>query len=111
MPSVDLTIGEQDFTIEFDLINETTNGPFDLTNFDSRLYIKTTNFVTDIVPGGIAILPLGNPQDGVLLWNVQASHIPSLAGQYYGMIVMSNLINSEIRKSRRFNIRVERKLD
>jgi len=111
MPSVDLTIGEQDFTVEFDMINETSNGPFDLTDFDSRLFIKTTNFVTEIVPGGIAILPLGSPQEGVLLWNVQASHIPSSAGQYYGMIVMTSTLNSEIRKSRRFNIRVERKLD
>lgn len=111
MPSVDLTIGEANFTDEFDLINETTNGPFDLTDFDTRLFIKTTNFVTDIVPGGIAVLPLGDPQNGIVLWNVQASHIPSSAGQYYGMFVMTNLINGEIRKSRRFNIRVERKLD
>lgn len=111
MPSVDLTIGEQDFDIEFDMINETSNGPFDLTGFDTKLFIKTTNFVTEIVPGGIAILPLGDPQNGVLVWDVQASHIPSSAGQYYGMIVMTNLITSEIRKSRRFNIRVERKLD
>ena len=111
MPSVDLTIGEANFTIEFDMINETTDGPFDLTDFDSRLFIKTTDFATDIVVGGIIILPLGDPQDGILLWNVQASHIPSSAGQYYGMIVMTNNVNSEIRKSRRFNMRVERKLD
>jgi hypothetical protein len=111
MVGVTLTIGEADFQILFNMINETTGGAFDLTNFACRLFIKTTDFATDIVPGGIVLVPSLPPTDGILSWAVQASHIPTSAGQYYGQIVMTNGTTSEIRKSRRFNIAVERSLN
>jgi len=111
MPSVDLTQDEADFAVEFRMVNESTGGAFDLTDFNSRLFIKTTDFVTDTFPGGIALIPIGSLTEGVLNWQVQAAHIPAAAGQYYGMIVHTNGITGEIRKSRRFDIRVERKLD
>ncbi|MCK5600892.1 hypothetical protein KAR91_03425 [Candidatus Pacearchaeota archaeon] len=111
MPSVDLTQGEADFAIDFNMINETTGSAFDLTDFTSRLFIKTTDFLTDQIPGGVVLIPLPPPTDGILEWQVQAAHIPTVAGQYYGMIVHTNGITGEIRKSRRFDVRVERKLD
>ncbi len=110
MSGVTLTIGEADFQILFNMINETTGGAFDLTGFVSRLFIKTTDFATDIVPGGIALTIVGVVTDGVLSWAVQASHIPTSAGQFYGQIVHTNSGSGEIRKSRRFNIQVERSL-
>ena len=110
MPSVDLTQDEADFAIQFRMVNETTGGGFDLTDFSSRLFIKSTDFVTDQFPGGIVLLPIGSPTDGILQWNVTSAQIPSAAGQFFGMIVMTNT-SGEIRKSRRFDIRVERKLD
>lgn len=111
MPSVDLTVGEDDFAIQFNLINESTGGPFDLTDFnDIRLFMKTTNYVTTIVPGGVIVLPLGNPQDGSLLWNVQSTQIPNPAGQYYGQFVLTDTVTGEIRKSRQFDVRVSRSL-
>lgn len=111
MPSVDLTQDEDDFIIEFLMKNETTGSAFDLTNFASTLFIKSTDFLTDQFPGGIVLLAIAPPTDGVLQWSVQSAHIPNAAGQYYGMIVMTDSITGEVRKSRRFDIRVERKLD
>ncbi len=106
MTSVDLTIGERDFGIEFDMVDETTGAAFDLTLFTNiRLFITTTDFATQIVPAGIILLPTVNPEDGVLIWDVQLSHIPTPAGQYYGLIKMEDTVSSEIRKGRRFNIR------
>ena len=110
MVGVTLTIGEADFAILFNMINETTGGAFNLNGFTSRLFIKTTDFATQIVPGGIALIVIGDVQDGVLSWAVQASHIPTVAGQFYGQIVHTNGTTGEIRKSRRFNIAVERSL-
>ncbi len=104
MTSIDLTIGEQDFGIEFDMLDETTGGAFDLTNFTSRLYITTTDFVTQIIPGGVFLNIVGIASNGVLLWDVQGSHIPTPSDQYFGIIVMTDG-SGEIRKSRRFNIR------
>ena len=112
MTTIDLTVGEQDFGVQFNMVNETTGSGFDLTLFPAPLlFIKTTDYVTSIVPGGIVILPFGNPTDGILLWNVQSAHIPTLSGQYFGQIILTDPISGEIRKSRQFDIRVLRKLD
>lgn len=107
MPSIDLTIGEADFGIEFELVDETTGSAFDLTLFGSNilLFIVSTDFQTQIVPGGINLNVVGIATDGVVEWNVQSSHIATPADQYYGIIKMTDSISGEIRKSRRFNIR------
>ena len=105
MTSIDLTIGEQDFGVEFDMIDETDGSAFDLTTFNSRLYITTTDFATQIIPGGVALQIVGIASNGILVWDVQNSHIPTPSDQYYGIIVMTDSISGEIRKSRKFNIR------
>ena len=112
MPSVDVTLGETDFAIQFNLINESNGSPFDLTNFTNAiLFIKTTDFVTDVVPGGI-ILPIELPEtDGVVTWNVIASQLDSQdAGQYYGQIQLTDTSSGEIRKGRQFDLRLLRSL-
>lgn len=112
MPSVDITLGETDFSVRFNLINETNGSPFDLTNFtNALLFIKTTDFLTDVVPGGI-ILPIELPlESGVVTWNVIASQLDSQpAGQYYGQIQLTNTLSGEIRKGRQFDLRLLRSL-
>ncbi len=112
MPSVDITLGETDFSVQFNLINETNGSPFDLTTFNTaRLFIKTTDFLTDVVPGGI-ILPIELPlESGVVTWNVIASQLDSQpAGQYYGQIQLTDTSSGEIRKGRQFDLRLLRSL-
>jgi len=106
MTSIDLTIGEQDFGIEFALKDETTGAGFDLTGFNNiRLFIVSTDFATQIVVGGIVLIPILPLENGILNWDVQQSHIPTPADQYYGLIQLENSISGEIRKTRRFNLR------
>ena len=112
MPSVDVTLGETDFAIQFNLINESNGSPFDLTNFTNAiLFIKTTDFVTNVVPGGI-ILPIELPEtEGDVTWNVIASQLDSQpAGQYYGQIQLTDTLSGEIRKGRQFDLRLLRSL-
>ena len=111
MPSIDLTIGEGDFGIEFEEINETTGGAFDLTGFNNvRLFISTTDFVTSIVPGGIILTLAGLPEEGLLEWDVNSSHVPTSPGQFYGQIVFENTTTNEIRKGRQMDFRALRAL-
>ena len=107
MTSVDLTIGESDFGIEFDMVDEGTGGAFNLLGFgDIRLFIVSTDFATQQIPGGVVLQVVGVVQNGILNWDVQGSQIPSVSDQYYGIIVMTNGTSGETRKSRRFNIKV-----
>ena len=111
MPSVDLTIGEGNFGIEFEEINETTGGAFDLTGFNNiRLFISTTDFVTSIIPGGVVLTLAGLPETGILEWDVSPNDIPTTPGQYYGQIVFENTLTNEIRKGRQMDFRVLRAL-
>lgn len=112
MPSVDITLGETDFTIRFNLINETNGSPFDLTNFTNVvLFIKTTDFVTNVVPGGIVLIVELPPENGVVTWGVIASQLDSQpAGQYYGQIQLTDTLSGEVRKGRQFDIRLLRSL-
>jgi len=106
MTSIDLTIGETDFGIEFKLRDETTGGAFDITSFvEIRLFIVSTDFVTQKIPGGVLLQPISPFTDGVVVWDVQGSQIPTPSDQYYGIIVLTDTTSGEIRKTRRFNLR------
>lgn len=112
MPSVDITLGETDFAVEFNLINESSGAPFDLTTFTNViLFIKTTDFVTNVVPGGIILVVKIPETDGVVTWNVIASQLDSQpAGLYYGQIQLTDNSSGEIRKGRQFDLRLLRSL-
>jgi len=112
LPSVDVTLGETDFGIQFNLINETTGAPFDLTTFTNViLFIKTTDFLTNVVPGGIILVVELPETDGIVRWNVIASQLDSQsAGQFYGQIQLTDTISGEIRKGRQFDLRLLRSL-
>ena len=112
MPSVDITLGETDFSIRFNLINQSTGAPFDLTTFNTvKLFIKTTDFVTNVVPGGIILVIELPPEDGVVTWNVISSQLDAQpAGQYYGQIELTDIGSGEIRKGRQFDLRLLRSL-
>ena len=112
MPSVDITLGETDFAVQFNLINESNGSPFDLTTFTNViLFIKTTDFVTNVVPGGIILVVELPETDGVVTWNVIASQLDSQsAGQFYGQIQLTDTSSGEIRKGRQFDLRLLRSL-
>jgi len=106
-----LTIGERDFTVEFEVVNQATGGAFDLTPYDNiRLFIKTTDYLTDIVPGGIILGTIAPPTKGILAWSIIASQVPTVAGQYYGKVDFEDTGSGEVRKSEQFDIRITRSL-
>lgn len=111
MSDLTLTIGEKDFTVEFEVVNQATGGAFDLTPYDNiRLFIKTTNFLTDIIPGGVILGTIAPAEKGLLAWSIIASQVPTVAGQYYGKVDFENTVTGEVRKSEQFDIRITRSL-
>lgn len=106
---ITLTLGEDEFTLELPVRDRNTGGAFDLTSFnDIKLFQKSTNFASDFPGGGIVVTRKSPFSDGILLWPITSGNIPTPAGQYYGKVDFSD--GTEIVKSNRFDITVERSL-
>ena len=106
---ITLTLGEDDFTLELPVINRNTGGGFDLTPYnDIKLFQQSTNFSSDFPTGGVTVTRKSPFSDGILLWPITSGNIPTPAGQYFGKVDFSD--GSEIVKSNRFDITVERSL-
>lgn len=111
MSDITLSIGEKDFTVELECIDKATGGAFDLSPYnDIKMFIKTTDYVTDIVPGGITLGTLAPAENGILTWSIVASDVPLVAGQYYGKIDFVNTQSGQTRKSFQFDLRIMRSL-
>lgn len=110
MSDLTLTVGEKDFSVEIAVKDINSGGAFDLSPYnDIFLFIKTTDYLTDIVPGGILLAAKAPLTAGIVIWEVDASHVPSTAGQYYGKIDFTSN-DGEVIKSSQFDIRVARSL-
>lgn len=110
MSDLTLTVGEGNYSVDFAIRDIDSGGPFDLSPYnDIILFIKTTDYLTDIVPGGI-LLGANTPLTaGVVTWDVDPSEIPSFAGQFYGKIDFTSNAG-EVIKTNQFDIRVTRSL-
>jgi len=109
MSDLELTIGEQDFTVEIQMIDEGTNKALDLTPFnDIQLNIKTTDYTSIVLTTTLAIV--GDPVDGLLAWSITPGQVPTPAGQFFGKIRLEQTGGGGVRKSRQFDIRVMRDL-
>ena len=109
MSDLELTIGEQDFTVEIKVIDETTNNAMDLTPFNNiTMSIKTTDYNTLVLTTSLAIS--GDPTDGILAWSVAPGQVPIPAGQYFAKIRLEQTGGGGVRKTRQIDIRVLRDL-